>query len=155
MRKVKREISNFADILDLLRNLDTLRLGISDQPYPYVVPVSFGFEVRDGLLRFYFHGAKEGKKAELLAENPRVCAEADRCYRFKNTDRAVTCLYESVIAFGTCRILTGYEARHGLEQILKHCGYSDLEIDPAVLPATAIWEITVESVTGKCRDKHN
>ncbi len=155
MRKSKREITDFQEILDIIQNMDTIRIGIHDGMYPYVVPVSFGYDAADGQLAFYFHGAKEGKKAGLLAKNPHVCIEGDICYRFKDTISSVTCLYESIIAYGKCERTTGGEAVHGLERILCHCGYGSHEINASALPATAVYKVTVASITGKCRDRHN
>ena len=155
MRKSQREITDFKEIIDLIQNLDTIRIGINDQKYPYVVPVSFGYDIKDDVLTFYFHGAKFGKKAELIAENPYVCIEGDICYRFKDTDTSVTCLYESIIAFGKCEIISGSESLYALKCILKHCGYSEDKINESHVPVTAVYKVTVESITGKCRDKHN
>lgn len=154
MRKTKREINDINEIEDLIKNMNTIRLGIHDEKYPYVVPVSFGYELIDEQLFFYFHGAKVGKKAELLKENPYVCVEGDICYRFKNTIASVTCLYESIIAFGKAERVSGQEAVKGLKLILKHCGYEEHSINEKHIPA-AVYKITVESITGKNRDKHN
>lgn len=43
MRRSDREITDFNEIVDVLRRADTIRLGLHDDPYPYVVPLSFGF----------------------------------------------------------------------------------------------------------------
>ncbi|MCI9530214.1 MAG: 5-nitroimidazole antibiotic resistance protein [Lachnospiraceae bacterium] len=155
MRKSKREITDFHEILDIIQNMDTIRIGIHDGKYPYVVPVSFGYDSAGGRLAFYFHGAKEGKKAGLLAKNPHVCVEGDICYRFKDTESSVTCLYESIIAYGKCSLAEGDEALHGLGRILSHCGYGGHTVNKNALPVTAVYKVAVESITGKCRDKHN
>lgn len=155
MRKSKREIKDIAEIEDLIKNIDTIRLGINDEKYPYVVPVSFGYERIDDYFVFYFHGAKEGKKAELLKENPNVCVEGDICYRFKDTVSSVTCFYESFIAFGKAKRLSGKEAVKGLEMILKHCGYEGHIINENGLGYAAVYKVTAESITGKYRDKNN
>ena len=73
MRKTNREIRDFDKIVDIIKNTSTIRLGINDSPYPYVVPVSFGFDIQDDKLCFYFHGATIGKKVQLLDKNPLVC----------------------------------------------------------------------------------
>jgi nitroimidazol reductase NimA-like FMN-containing flavoprotein (pyridoxamine 5'-phosphate oxidase superfamily) len=48
MRRTDREVLEFADIVDILRRSDTIRLGLNGDPYPYVVPLTFGFEVIGG-----------------------------------------------------------------------------------------------------------
>lgn len=87
MRKQLREITDKEEIKDLFRNTDVIRLGISDDKQPYVVPVSFGFDWSDEQPTFYFHGAREGKKFELLTKNPFVCVEGDNFYRYKKNRR--------------------------------------------------------------------
>ena len=38
MRKSEREIKDFDKIIDIIKNTNTIRLGLNDEPYPYVVP---------------------------------------------------------------------------------------------------------------------
>ena len=73
MRKANREIQNFDEIVALLARCDTLHIGMTGESGPYVVPVSFGFEVVDDKITLYFHGSKEGMKHDLLARDSRVC----------------------------------------------------------------------------------
>lgn len=74
--------------------------GTLDHEYPYVVPVSFGMEVKDGTAVVYFHGAKAGQKVWLLDEDSRVCVEADILDKIEETKTGITARYESVIGFG-------------------------------------------------------
>lgn len=77
MRKAQREIKDFDGILTVLDGCQTIRLGLYDEQFPYVVPLSFGWESVGGKLLIYFHCAKEGKKVDLIAKNNAVCLEAD------------------------------------------------------------------------------
>lgn len=105
----------------------------------------------------YFHGAKEGLKHELIAKNPHTCVEADIFHGYAEVPKSVTTEYESVIGFGVCELVTGGEAAHGLDLLLTHCGYDGFAYDcqpgsgRAVLDVTAVYKITLESVTGKRR----
>lgn len=67
--------------------------------YPYAVPVNYLYEKG----RIYFHGAKSGKKAELIRKDPR----ASFCVigREEIVPEKYTALYQSVIAFGRIRIM--------------------------------------------------
>jgi nitroimidazol reductase NimA-like FMN-containing flavoprotein (pyridoxamine 5'-phosphate oxidase superfamily) len=67
-------------------------LGLYGDDYPYIVPLSFGFEESDGVVCIYFHGAKEGFKQELIAKNNRVCIEADIFGGYKGTGFELTTL---------------------------------------------------------------
>lgn len=75
MRQKAREITDRAVLCAMLDGMDTLFLGINDEPAPYVVPLNFGYAYEENLT-FYFHCAQEGYKLELLAANPYVCVTA-------------------------------------------------------------------------------
>lgn len=152
MRKSDREIRDYNEILRLLDECQTIRLALHDEPYPYVVPLSYGWEDRDGKLFVYFHCAKEGKKLDLIAKNANVCFEADCLAGYKSTNHGVTADYRSLIAFGKAERVYGEELVRGLELLLKHCrveGYSAREC--AAMDITAVVRITVDGITGKRR----
>ncbi len=67
MRRSDRKITDFDEIVSVLRRCDTVRLGINGGDYPYVVPLSFGMEVLGGKVHIYVHGAKEGHKHDLIS----------------------------------------------------------------------------------------
>ena len=150
MRRTDREISDFGEIADILRRADTIRLGLHAEPYPYVVPLSFGFEASDGKITLYFHGAAEGFKHELIRKNPLVCAEADVFHAYEETPNGgITTRYESFIGFGKAEIVTGGEAVRGMDLLLAHCGFPGFEYDPAALECTRIYKIELDSFSGK------
>ena len=149
MRRNDREIKNSDEIIDILRRADTIRLGINGDPFPYVVPLSFGFEDRAGEIRLYFHGAKEGFKHTLLDKNNHVCIEADILHRYEETEDSLTAKYESVIGFGTAEVVQGDEAAHGMDLMCSHCGYHGFTYDLNALEFTQIYRITLSKITGK------
>ena len=158
MRRGDRAIDDFSEILDVLRRADTIRLGLNGDPYPYVVPLSFGFEVIDdaaGSIAVYAHGAVEGFKHELIARDNHVCVEADILHRYvdygEGDTKSLTAEYESVIGFGAAEAVTGAEAEKGLGLLLDHCGYPNLQFDKAVMDITKIYKFALTAVTGKRR----
>lgn len=152
MRQAQREIKEFDNIIKVLDKCSTIRLGINGTEYPYVVPLSFGFETVEGKLFIYFHCAKEGKKLDLIKENCSVCAEADILNGYAKTERGVTADYESVIAFGKAREVFGERAVRGIELLLEHCGIKGYSASACVnLNLAAVYVIEVESITGKKR----
>ncbi len=62
MLRKDREITNEAEMIDILRRCDTLRVAFLDDEYPYIVPVSFGMEVDGENIVLYFHGLREARK---------------------------------------------------------------------------------------------
>ncbi|MDE6505744.1 MAG: pyridoxamine 5'-phosphate oxidase family protein, partial [Eubacterium sp.] len=127
MNRKDREVTDFNEIISIIDSCDTLRLGINNGEYPYVVPLSFGYEVQDNKIIFYTHCAKRGLKLDLIAENPMVCVETDAMNGYVETARGVTTNYRSFIGFGTAEIADYDDTVKGLDLLLKHCnveGYS-------------------------------
>lgn len=152
MRKADREIKDFEEIKELLDECQTIRLAMHDEPYPYIVPLSYGWEERNRQIFVYFHCAKEGKKLDLITKNGNVCFEADCLAGYKSTGHGVTADYRSLIAFGKAERVYGEELVRGLELLLAHChveGYSAREC--AAMGITAVVRITVDGITGKRR----
>lgn len=151
MRRSDREVTDFAELADILRRADTFRLGLHGDPYPYVVPLSFGFEAANGSMTLYFHGAKEGLKHDLIQRNPHVCVEADIFHRYAAVGDSITVEYESFIGFGKATRVTGDEAVSGLDALLTHCGFNGFAYDRAALDVTWVYKIELDSFTGKRR----
>jgi len=151
MRRKDREITSFTEITDILRRTDIIRLGLNGGQYPYIVPLSFGFEAVDGKITMYFHGAKEGLKHDLIAKNNNVCVEADIFHGNIKSPGGITAEYESFIGFGSVERLTGTEAAKGIDSLLEHCGFSGYQCSEAELDATWVYKIEINSFTGKRR----
>lgn len=156
MRKADREIKTLDGIIDVIERCDTIRIGISDKAAPYIVPVSFGYEVLDGKLAVYFHGAKEGRKAELLRALPRVSVEADLCHGFPSNGRGgYTCDYESVMGSGFVELLDGEEAINGVTLLNAHCGIQAEACPPEAMAITAVFRVILDEISGKHRNLEN
>ncbi len=151
MNRRDREVTNREEILDILSRCSTIRLGIQGDPYPYVVPVSFGMEVVGDLPVLYFHCAQQGLKLDLLRVNPHVCIEGDIFIKTESITHGITTRYESVIGFGRCEILEKpEEIMRGLHLLTQQYGYNDYPLDRCRgLDAVRVGKITVETITGK------
>ena len=99
--KAVPEINAFEPIKPRLDECQTIRLALHDEPYPYIVPLSYGWEERDGKIYIYFHCAKEGKKLDLIEKNSNVCVEVDSLAGYRSTGHGITADYKSAIAFGS------------------------------------------------------
>ncbi len=155
MRKWQREVWDFNEIVEILDKCDTIRLGLKGMgEYPYVVPLSFGYEVKNGRLYIYFHCAQSGCKIDLINDNCNVCVEADVLNGYSKTEHGITADYESVIAFGKAWRVIGADAVHGIKLLLDHCGVTGYDPEACVKMGTvAVYRITVENITGKKRFK--
>lgn len=150
MNRKDREVTDLKEIKEIINTCDTLRLGINNGEYPYVVPLSYGVEAVDDKLVFYTHSAMKGLKLDLIKANPKVCVEIDGMNGYVETARGVTTNYRSFIGFGTAEIADYDDTVKGLELLLEHCsikGYSAEEC--AKLGVTTVLKITVDDFTAK------
>ena len=81
MRLKKREITDPKILRKILESCEVVRIGAMDEEGMFIVPMNYGYAVReeDGTLHvcLYLHGAKEGRKAAAFAADPRVAVEMD------------------------------------------------------------------------------
>ena len=99
MRLADQELSK-DDTVAILKEKTNGTLAINGQgKYPYSVPVSYVYD--DG--KIYFHGAVEGEKFDLLAENPYVSFSV---IDYDDVQAAkFTTYYRSVIIYGDVKRL--------------------------------------------------
>lgn len=122
-------------------------LSMCDGDMPYGVPVSI---VRVGQT-LYFHGAKRGKKANVLKRNSRVCVTCVSDAR--RVEEKLTEAFTSAIIFGTAELVEDEaEKRQALLALCQRHAPSNKNAARAVergLAATAVWRIQIQEITGK------
>lgn len=156
MRRNDREISDFADIIAIIEQCKVMRLAMSDENMPYVVPLNFGyFADEDGKIEFCFHCANVGKKLDILRKNPSVCLEMDCEHQL--TTGEIACHYgynfKSVIAAGTVHIVEeADEKRRCLEALMKHQTGKDFTITEEQTTWVTVGIVSVSEITGKERN---
>lgn len=72
MRRFENQVHDREMIKAILDNILIVNLGINDGDYPYVVPLTFGYEITEEQLLIYLHCAREGHKVDLWRKNPKV-----------------------------------------------------------------------------------
>jgi len=112
----------------LLDDVRVGRLGLNDEPQPYVVPTDFTF--KDGIV--YIHSPADGKKTALARRDPHVCFEVDR-YNDDVTE------YQSVIIRGEIEeVLDAAERREAMRLLAKRpCARAGGRHTPTALRAWA------------------
>ena len=149
MRRIDLEITDFSEIVSILHRTDTIRLGLHNEPYPYVIPMSFGFEVVGENINIYIHGAKEGLRYNLIQNNPLVCVEADIFHGYAEIPGGATAEYESFIGYGNLVRLNEDDIVKGLNLLLLHCGYDGLMFNRSALDSIHVYKIELDSFSGK------
>ena len=73
MRRKDREVLGDENIAKIIEQCTTCHVAMMDDAgMPYVIPMSFGYSLMDGVLELYFHCAHVGKKLDCIRKNPNV-----------------------------------------------------------------------------------
>jgi nitroimidazol reductase NimA-like FMN-containing flavoprotein (pyridoxamine 5'-phosphate oxidase superfamily) len=148
MRRRDREMTDAAALAAVLQRAQVCHLAMCDGDQPYVVPMNFGHQ--QGVL--YFHSAREGRKLDVLRRNPRVCFACHTDFELVLADHGAGCTtrYQSVIGFGTARIVDDLEAKKAAYAvIMRHYTDRPFTLPPAALDKSLIIQVTVDHITGK------
>lgn len=147
MRRKEREVTDYDKMITILKSCDCCRIGLVDDKGAYIVPMNFGYEDDNGKLILYFHGATEGKKIDLINNQPQISFEADTKHELVTNDTACghSYLYQSIMGFGQVKIVTDRDTKiKGLNKIMHHyTGKSDFEFNENVLERTAVIKLDV------------
>ncbi|MEY8395699.1 pyridoxamine 5'-phosphate oxidase family protein [Lachnospiraceae bacterium 45-P1] len=159
MRRKDRELTDMAEIFEIVKRETVCTVAFYDEPFPYLIPLNYGARVEEGKLVLYFHGAARGTKFELLKKNPRVSFSIFGRNKIKLV-REYACKsstsFESVCGSGNVKIIGEPEKkREGLAVIMNHIGapegvsYDEADFSEQETQAVTVWKITADTVTGK------
>jgi nitroimidazol reductase NimA-like FMN-containing flavoprotein (pyridoxamine 5'-phosphate oxidase superfamily) len=152
MRRKDREITDWNDIIGVVKKCSVCRVAFFDEGYPYIVPLNFGFEVEGEKMTLYFHCANEGKKLELLRRNNKIGFEMDCPDKFIDGEKACysTMTFESVCGNGTLEIVGDHEKIPTLKLIMRqYSDKRDFDFDKLEVKAVTVLKLTVNEITGK------
>lgn len=155
MRRSDREISLAEEIIEVMERCDVCRLAFNDDGYPYILPLNFGMQVKDGEISLFFHGADTGKKYELLRKDNRVSFEMDCAHRLVMDEDKGFCTmeYESVIGRGRIELVPDEEKYPALCLLMAHYHKEDFPFNKEAISRTTVMKLKVEQFTGKRRMK--
>ena len=153
MRRSDREVTDISEIIEIIKKCDVCRLALSENNIPYIVPINFGYEYKNEKLTLYFHGADEGKKHEIMKNNPNVCFEMDCSHKLIEADEACnyTMEYESVIGIGRVYYCNDKSEKiNALEHLMKQYTKDKTFTFPDhVLDSVTVFKLEVAEFTGK------
>ncbi len=159
MRRNDREVTDRQAIIEIIESCKCCRIGFQDDGEVYIVPLNFGFEYNGQRLVFYFHGAKEGRKIDLIAKSPHVGFEMDTNHEvYAKSNNGTACTYsarfQSVIGTGkVSMVCDSNEKKHGLLLLMKHTTQkSEWAFDEKMLNAVAVFKLEVEKLNCKVHE---
>ena len=153
LRRADRELADARDVESVLRRGRYATVGLVHDGAPYEVSLSYGYDADRRAL--YFHVAREGRKLDAIAADPRACATVviDHGYQAGECKQP----YESVVIDGTMSVVDDpAERRRGMRVLIGH-----LEGEPDTLwkqhhldqdepyEGMRVARLDIESITGK------
>ena len=153
MRRKDREVLDAAQIKAIIEDCYCCRLGFYDEGDVYIVPLNFGYAENGAERVFYFHGAKAGRKAELIAKSPVVGFELDTHYKLHESDNACECSarFQSVIGTGQVMpIEDKAEKAAALQAIMyQNTKKADWEFNDKMVDAVLVFKLIVKDLACK------
>lgn len=150
MRRTDREVTDPAEITEMMTRCEVLHLALNTDTVPYILPVNFGMEP-DGMT-LYIHGAREGAKYALIEKDNRAGFELDCTHGLVLENGVCSINYESVIGWGYLEDVTEpEEKRRALDLIMKQYRGEDFPYSTAVIPKTRVLRLRVQARTAKRR----
>jgi len=153
MRRTDRQVTDFEQMLNWLREAPVGRIAFANAGEAYVVPLNFGILTAEPLT-LVFHSAASGRKLEMMAQNPSVCFETDLPGELREAgDNACGwgMAFRSLIGWGRLEPVTEEaEKRAALEALMsKYSPPRAWKFDPAQMRATTVLKLTIDVLTAK------
>ena len=154
MRRKDKEITDINEKLAIIAKCKVCRLGLSENNYPYVIPLNYGYTFENDTLTLFFHGAYEGKKNGIIKNNNNACFEIDCDTKLIEGENACnySYMFKSIIGFGEIFFLeTAAEKADGLNRIMKHQTGKNTEYSftDDELQKVCVFKLIVKDFTGK------
>lgn len=154
MRRKDREITDFQEIINIIKQCDVCRIALNDGDFPYIVPLNFGLDVQGEQVFFYFHCAMEGKKLDLIARDNRATFEMDCDHNFILYEERMSCTmgYASVMGHGTIETVPEEDKYQALKILMRQYHAEDFQFNTDMMKVTTVLKMTVTDMTAKRRN---
>lgn len=153
MRRKDREVTDPQKIKDIIMACECCRLGFADEESVYIVPLNFGFEESGDKKTFYFHGAKKGRKAELVEKKGYAGFELDTNHKLNEDEDPCEFSYrfQSIIGEGPVYVIEDpKEKETALQLIMNHyTSKQDWTFSDAMLQAIIVFKLEVKEMACK------
>lgn len=153
MRRKDREVTDIQEIKKIIELCKTCHVAMIDGNMPYVLPLSFGYEILNEDLILYFHSAKEGRKIDILRKNNNVCFEM--CDEGEPIfARETPCnsgyYFSSVHGFGKVEFINDTEEKcHALSLLMERQADVQIEFTREQAEGVCVYKIIAKDFVGK------
>lgn len=150
----EQEVTDINEIIGILDRAKVVHVGMIDGDVPYVVPMNYGYTLENSKLTLYLHGAKAGRKLDVLRANPKVFIEIDTDilpFEGKTACHYGIC-YSSIMGEGVAEIVEDAEGKKsGLSILMKTQTGKDFEFNDKMASVVTVIKIHVSDFTAKKR----
>lgn len=154
MRRKDREITDYDEMIKIMKKCDSCVVALNDEGFPYVVPMNFGMNMEDGQLYLYFHCATQGRKLDLIRKDNRATFEMDCEHNFILYEERMSCTmgYASVIGHGTIEFVPEDEKFRALKILMNQYHAEDFKFNTDMMKVTNVLKMKVLDMVGKRRN---
>lgn len=164
MRRKDREVLGDENIAKIIEQCTTCNIAMTDDAeasMPYVIPLSFGYNLNNGVLELYFHCAHVGKKLDCIRKNPNVAFSMCVENRIEIHEEAYCKsgrFYASVVGQGKAEIVDDIaEKCRGLSLLMERQATGvphKFEFTPEQAASVTVFKITSTNFTGKAKNNN-
>lgn len=152
MRRKDRKVNDQKTIISILDMCKTASIAMIDQDASYVIPLSYGYEIKDDILVLYFHCAKEGRKIDVLKSNNKVSFTI--FHEGEASFSEIPCnsgyYYSSITGDGTAEFIENTEdKRYALNKIFIQQFGKDIAFTDTQANSVCIFKIIAKNYIGK------
>lgn len=146
-----REILNISEIEDIINQTEVCYLAMSLKDEPYVLPFNFLYD--DGIV--YLHSGPDGKKIDILNQNPKVsiafCPKHELFFRHENVACSYSMKYQSAIVQGEVEFIEEFEDKiQILNKIMKkYTGRDDFKFNTPAVNNVKVYKVKPLEIKGK------
>ena len=154
MTKRELQITDEAQIREILDTAKVLHLGLCVDNEPYVVPMNYGYTMEDGKLVVYLHSSVQGKKLDMIRANPKVFIEMDCDWQPFEGEKPCQygLAYSSLMGRGTARIIEDVEEKmEAMRLLMKTQTRKDFTFNERLVSIVAVIRLDVTEFTAKHR----
>ncbi len=156
MLRRDREVTDPDRIAQILDEAKVVHVGLNDGGYPYVVPLHYGYELANGRLVLYMHGAQKGHKLDLVRADMRVGFELDCEVQTTFDEPDLPCsygfFYASVMGRGEISLIEDASQKvHALQVLMEHQTGRSFQITPQMAKGASVFRIVANTYSAKSR----
>jgi nitroimidazol reductase NimA-like FMN-containing flavoprotein (pyridoxamine 5'-phosphate oxidase superfamily) len=150
LRRKEKEVTSREWMMEVLEKGVWMDFAMAGKDgWPYIVPLNYGF--KDNFI--IIHGAREGKKIDLLRENNKIAFNLSidtEVVRNKDNPAEFSMKYRSVSGQGVASFIEDLdEKKEALKILMRQYDGPTEPMPEGVLKATAVIKIQITEMTGK------